>query len=104
VLLVSASLKLAVEASTFGHLRDRQHTVWKRIALVMSRDLRTVTTWRFLTGIAGGVVAPALCLLAGVGAPALAVVALLLMAAGELLERYLFFKAAPASRMPGGLR
>jgi DMSO reductase anchor subunit len=104
VLLVSASLKLAFEVSLFGHLRDRQLTVWKRMALVMSRDLRTVTVWRFVTGIAGGVVLPTLCLLAGAGAPAIAVLALLLLSAGELLERYLFFKAAPASRMPGGLR
>jgi DMSO reductase anchor subunit len=35
---------------------------------------------------------------------ALALVLLGALLAGELLERYLFFRAAPASRMPGGLR
>jgi len=29
---------------------------------------------------------------------------LVALAAGEFAERYLFFRAAPASRMPGGLR
>jgi DMSO reductase anchor subunit len=104
VLLVSASLKLGLEASVFSHLRDRQLTVWKRMALVMSRDLGALTAWRFIAGIAGGVLLPALCLLASRGAPAVAVLALALLAAGELLERYMFFKAAPASRMPGALR
>ncbi|MFL5303404.1 MAG: DmsC/YnfH family molybdoenzyme membrane anchor subunit [Anaeromyxobacteraceae bacterium] len=102
-LLVTALLKLGLEASLFSHLRDRQHTVWKRIALVMSQDLRTVTAWRFVAGVTGGVVAPALCLLAGGGAPGIAVLSLLLLITGELLERYMFFKAAPASRMPGAL-
>jgi DMSO reductase anchor subunit len=29
---------------------------------------------------------------------------LMLLLTGELAERYLFFSAAPASRMPGGIR
>ena len=37
------------------------------------------------------------------GLMAMAVVAFLFCLAGELLERYLFFAAAPASKMPGGL-
>jgi len=80
---------------------------------VMIRDLERPTLARFLCGGVGGIVIPGLTLmvlpegLAGGGfSPGLrasAVAALLLLLAGELLERYLFFKAAPASRMPGGL-
>jgi hypothetical protein len=36
--------------------------------------------------------------------PTLSATALGLLVAGELFERYLFFRAAPASRMPGGIR
>jgi hypothetical protein len=83
------------------------------VALVMIRDLERQTLARFLCGGVGGIVIPGLTLmvlpetLAGGGfTPGLRVAmvaALVLLLVGELLERYLFFKSAPASRMPGGL-
>jgi len=36
--------------------------------------------------------------------PFACVLLLTLLTVGESLERYLFFRAAPASRMPGGIR
>jgi formate dehydrogenase iron-sulfur subunit len=105
--LASAAGKLAAEATLLGHLRSRRHTVLKRMAILMVRDLRHVTVARFACGVIGGIVIPGATLLAGptpAGGHALAAfasVALLLV--GELGERLLFFKAAPASRMPGGL-
>jgi formate dehydrogenase iron-sulfur subunit len=113
VLMAVSGGKLLAEASVLRHLKDPRHTVGKRVALVMLRDLERPTLARFLCGGVGGIVIPGLALLvlpespmaagftAGLRAAGLASLALLLV--GELLERYLFFKAAPASRMPGGL-
>ncbi len=99
-----AAAKLAFELAVFRHLGDRRHTVMKRVALLMIRDLRRATIGRFVAGLVGGIVLPLVGLLRFDRPPAaLAVAAFLLLLAGELLERYLFFKAAPASRMPGGL-
>jgi Fe-S-cluster-containing dehydrogenase component/DMSO reductase anchor subunit len=113
VVMAASGGKLLAEASVLRHLKGVRHTVGKRVALVMIRDLERPTLARFLCGGVGGIVIPGLALmvlpdiLAGGGfTPGLRasmVAALLLLLAGELLERYLFFKAAPASRMPGGL-
>ena len=92
-------------------MRDPHHSVLKRSALLMVRDLRAVTLARFICGALGGLALPALAL--GVasragGAPppligVLTIAIFLLCLAGELSERYLFFAAAPPSKMPGGL-
>jgi Fe-S-cluster-containing dehydrogenase component/DMSO reductase anchor subunit len=113
LVMAASAVKLLAEASVFRHLKGNRHTVGKRVALVMIRDLERPTLARFLCGGVGGVVIPGLALmvlpetLSGSGfTPGLRgamVAALVLVLVGELLERYLFFKAAPASRMPGGL-
>ena len=101
-----AGLKLAVELSGFRHLRARQHTALKRSAMLMAGDLYGATWWRFACGALGGVLLPALLwfsdsgdrvFLGGAGIAAFA-----LSLCGELLERYLFFAAATAPKMPGG--
>jgi Fe-S-cluster-containing dehydrogenase component/DMSO reductase anchor subunit len=106
LLLVSAA-KLLADASVLRHLRHRQHTAGKRVALLMVRDLARTTVGRFVCGAAGGLLIPGLLLIDRAGPPGdhpvatgLALGSLLV---GELLERRLFFQAAPASRMPGGL-
>lgn len=102
---VIASLKLGYEAFALVHLRERQHTVAKRMALLMMGDLRAATALRFLSGALGGLLIPLLALRGGPSPSevftAAAMVAFLVV--GELIERYTFFKAAPPSRMPGGL-
>jgi DMSO reductase anchor subunit len=115
LLLASAGLKLTAEAVGFLHLRDTHHSVQKRIALLMIGDLKRVTQARFVCGALGGLVLPvAGTLLLRFGPPGggpYPIAALTLMAtlsfacclAGELAERYLFFAAAPASKMPGGI-
>jgi DMSO reductase anchor subunit len=115
ILMAAAGLKLLFEASVFRHLGDRQHSVEKRLALLMKGDLGRLAAARFLCGAIGGLVLPAIGL-AVVGAArhaggpfpfagsiVVAAASLLLALAGEILERYLFFAAAPASRMPGGI-
>jgi Fe-S-cluster-containing dehydrogenase component/DMSO reductase anchor subunit len=105
--LALAAVKLAGEATLLGHLRARRHSVLKRMAILMVRDLQLVTGSRFLCGALGGIVIPGLTLVTGPDAPGshpvAAVISLVLLLGGELMERLLFFKAAPASRMPGGL-
>jgi formate dehydrogenase iron-sulfur subunit len=106
-LAAAAVLKLAAEASVFRHLRSGPGDLW-RTALLLRRDLGTLTRWRFGLGLSGGVLAPLLVLaLAGSDAPptgacaALAVLGLVALVAGELCERSQFFRAVAPPRMPG---
>jgi len=98
--------KLIFEASLLFARRGRQHTVEKRMALLLTRELGMLTLFRFACGIGGGVVIPWVLLGAahGTALTSLASAMALLLLAGELSERYSFFAAAPASRMPGGLK
>jgi formate dehydrogenase iron-sulfur subunit len=99
--------KLLVEASVLRHLRRRQHGTGKRIARLLVGDLRRLSVARLVCGVLGGLLVPALLLAQGPARPGSHPLALglafLLLLAGELLERRLFFQAAPASRMPGAL-
>jgi formate dehydrogenase iron-sulfur subunit len=115
LLVVAGAVKLAFELSLLRHLGDRQHSIEKRIALLMSRDFGRMTLVRFACGALGAIGLPAMGLLLGQHASAtgaafpiqlLAVLSALafgLCLIGEMLERYLFFAAAPASKMPGGV-
>jgi Fe-S-cluster-containing dehydrogenase component/DMSO reductase anchor subunit len=111
-LMVLAGIKLLWEAAIFQHLLSSRMTPLRRSALLLTRELSSVTLARFALGLLGGVVMPALLLN---GLPTLSETALaqftattaLLFAAclaGELLERYLFFTACAAPRMPGAIR
>ena len=99
-------IKLAFEGRVFSHYRDPRHSIEKRMALVMLGDLRGATTLRFVAALAGGVLLPFLLFSMGYRGRGLAPISLLMLTLlflGELAERYLFFRAAPASRMPGGI-
>lgn len=98
--------KATFEASMLLARRARQHTVEKRMAMLLTRELGKLTAIRFACAIAGGLVLPGLLWsAASPGAlPVLACSMLVSLLAGELAERYSFFAAAPASRMPGGLK
>jgi hypothetical protein len=101
------ALKLSFELAGLRHISERRYSVLKRMALLMLGDLRAATAARFGLGIAGGIVLPGLLLseaIRGPGAVWATVLALLCLFASELAERYLFFRAAPGSRMPGGIR
>jgi DMSO reductase anchor subunit len=111
-LALAAAIKLGFELTILRHIHDRHHSVLKRSALLMVRDLRRVTLARFICGALGGVVLPALAVLliaprvpadAGPLLGVLTVAIFVLCLAGELSERYLFFSAAPSSKMPGAL-
>jgi hypothetical protein len=68
----------------------------------MSGVLKQVTVRRFIFGLLGGVVLPALAL-SGVLPPVFAIGILPLALLGELFERYLFFTAVIPPKMPGGI-
>jgi Fe-S-cluster-containing dehydrogenase component/DMSO reductase anchor subunit len=103
--------KLAWESSLWIHLRQPQHTPLKRSAQLMLGELGLTTLKRFFFGLVGGVALPGLLIAEksltdgrGFHPAFVAIAALLsagLLAVGELLERYLFFKAVVAPKMPG---
>ena len=95
--------KLGLELSVFRHLRDQRHTVLKRVALLMKRDLALVTRGRFLLGVWGGVLLPVGWLSGWFSGFSVALLIFVFSLLGELGERFLFFAAAPPSRMPGSL-
>jgi DMSO reductase anchor subunit len=111
-LALASAIKLGFELTILRHVHDRHHSVLKRSALLMVRDLRRVTLARFICGAIGGVLLPTLGVLlvaprvprdAGPVLGALTIAIFVLSLAGELSERYLFFSAAPSSKMPGAL-
>lgn len=104
----AATFKLLYEASMFRHLWDKQQGDLKRTALLMKRDLKDVSAWRFLLGAFGGIAVPGALLLAKAepSHPStlfFTSLALLSSLGGELLERTLFFRAVSAPRMPGSV-
>jgi DMSO reductase anchor subunit/ferredoxin len=110
-LVVTTAAKLLFEASLFAHRRSRQMSPLKRSALLMSGELARATRWRFALGFLGGILLPAVWMgRDDPAAPALSLLHFVIIGqfaallAGELFERYLFFSAVVASRMPGGLR
>jgi Fe-S-cluster-containing dehydrogenase component/DMSO reductase anchor subunit len=95
-LVAGTAAKLALELGALVHLADRQHSAKKRTAVLLAGELLPVTWLRVACGLAGGIT-PALLPLGGGGA----IVVFALVVTGELAERYLFFSAAAAPKMPG---
>jgi len=107
VIVAMALFKLVFEGHALTYATDRRTTALKRMALVMRGELRAVTWLRFLLLVVGGLLLPTGLMVNRFQSSAWMPVTLLMLVvllAGELAERYLFFRAAPASRMPGGLR
>ncbi len=104
-----AAAKLGFEGLIFRHLRSRTSTFLKRSARLMAGPLANAALARYGAGILGGLCMPAFLLgnlreSAPLGDLQLVLMAALMFVAcliGEFLERYLFFAAATAPRMPG---
>jgi formate dehydrogenase iron-sulfur subunit len=110
LLVLVVAFKLTLELSFLVHLRDSQHTLRKRTALLLSGDLKKTTTRRFMFALVGGMALPLLLLNLSdiaddytqqllVVCTAMLMIACLLI--GELHERYLFFAASVSAKMPG---
>jgi Fe-S-cluster-containing dehydrogenase component/DMSO reductase anchor subunit len=100
-------IKVGFEAAGLRHKGDAKQSVEKRVATVLLGDLWVATRWRFSLGIFAGLGLPLAVGLGSMTLVAFRVVTLAMLVAlvaADGLERYLFFRAAPASRMPGGLR
>jgi DMSO reductase anchor subunit len=95
-LVVAVVAKLAFELAGLGH-RRLDEPLGRSAALVRG-PLATVAVARLAAAALGGIVLPLALATAGAGAR---VACLGLLVAGELLERHLFFVAAPTPRMPG---
>jgi Fe-S-cluster-containing dehydrogenase component/DMSO reductase anchor subunit len=112
--LLMASSALAIfkvlgELVVLGHLRDKRQGDLKRSALLLVSHLFPVFQRRLACVVLGAVVAPLLCaatLESGSSgwARLWAVCSLVLLTLGELLERFTFFSAMSAPRMPGTFR
>jgi DMSO reductase anchor subunit len=105
------ALKLLTEASVLLFLAARRFTPLKRTALLLTGELGPLSLQRFAMGLAGGVLLPLTLAVADweARAPPLApafvlcavALSLVLLLVGELLERYSFFAAVVAPKMPG---
>ncbi|MCA9054088.1 MAG: dimethyl sulfoxide reductase anchor subunit [Planctomycetaceae bacterium] len=112
-LLTVGSVKLVYELSLLTHLLDHRMTPLRRSAKLLVGPLSSISMARFAAGVLGGVILP-LLLLTSLAAgtreqgelPVTIAVSMSFLAClvGELLERYLFFAAVAAPRMPGGPR
>jgi len=119
-LLAAAAAKLLAEGAVFTWLRGRTFTPLRRTAVLLAGDLARTTQLRFAAGAVGGLLLPVLLanwLSPGSTLPdstlpdstlphpalvvAVAVLMLILNFVGETAERYLFFAAVVAPKMPG---
>lgn len=108
-LIVASLLKLGYEAILLQHLFDWRNSAMKRSALLTFGPLANKTLARFAAGFLGGIAMPLFLLQGSASADrvtATIIVSLIFVAcvAGELLERFQFFAAVSAPRMPGNVR
>lgn len=107
VLLILAALgKLVFEGTVLCELRDDGLNPLASTARLLTGPLRFVFFARLALGILGGAWVPAMLLLAdslSLAAVMIVVTSSLFLLAGELAERYLFFTAVVAPRMPGAM-
>ncbi len=103
---LATGAQLVFEAAVLRHLRPGAPDELRRTAVLLTRELRTTTQWRFGTAalslLAFLAVAPATASAATPGTGlAVAMVATALLLVGQLLERSQFFTAVAPARMPG---
>jgi len=112
VTLIAGALIVVTVAKLWFESRDRlerdEDGPLRRTAWLLRRALKRPAGLRRFLGIAGGVILPALAIVGAVSGDSGAVTssAVLSLAAttgGELIERYLFFRAVTRPKMPGGL-
>lgn len=112
VTLIAGALIVVTVAKLWFESRDRlerdEDGPLRRTAWLLRGALKRPAGLRRFLGIAGGVILPALAIVGAVSGDSGAVTssAVLSLAAttgGELIERYLFFRAVTRPKMPGGL-
>jgi Fe-S-cluster-containing dehydrogenase component/DMSO reductase anchor subunit len=111
LLIALVLAKLCVELAVLLHLNQRQNSPLKRAATLIVGELSRVTLLRVFFAIVGGIVLPCVLLAESVLTAGgsfqplfvgvATVLAVLLLAVGEFLERYTFFAVSVAAKMPG---
>jgi formate dehydrogenase iron-sulfur subunit len=103
-----SATKLLSELVFFHHSQTPEVTDRKRTALLMAGALRAISRARFILGVTGGLILPTLVWffvkaehLHPLWALFVSIAALVCATAGELAERYLYFRAVSIPRMPG---
>lgn len=111
VLAATVAVKLGVEASLLRHATGPVSHELTRTVRLLTGTLRKSSVWRLGLGLVGGVALPLTIALALTDDPRAAGEATVAawtaagaLTAGELIERWQFFTAASARRMPGGMR
>jgi formate dehydrogenase iron-sulfur subunit len=101
----ATAVLLVAEARRLARVRDRRLGPLRRSAEVMLGPVAAVTAARFGLGIVAGIAAPLAVVAIGEPGVRVAVAAVVVggCVAAEALSRHLFFVAAAAPRMPGGL-
>lgn len=103
VLVGATLLKLAFEARALAPLQqedDGRHSPARQTARLLVGPLRGANELRVFSALIGGVLLP-FTVAVGAAPVQAAWVALALIVGGELAERYLFFRAVDAPKMPG---
>lgn len=100
IAVLALTTKLALEATVLRRGYSQESDLG-RTQRLLTGVLGSATRWRF--GLAGAGIVSLLGAIAG-GALVLVVLGVLLVAAGEFVERHQFFVASVAPRMPGGFR
>lgn len=110
-LLASMAAKLMFELVLFRHLAGHRNSPLKRSALLLIGPLSSSLLSRMAAGLLGGIAMPLFFLMRGDDVARADIRAALMVGmlflgclVGELLERYQFFAAVSAPRMPGGPR
>ena len=110
IMAVASAGKLAFGLLSLRHLRDRHHTPMRRTARLLVGPLIRPVVARISLAVVGGTLLPLLGYFAFSGPNSsradftiLMVASFVMTLAAELLERYLFFTAVIAPKMPGGL-
>jgi formate dehydrogenase iron-sulfur subunit len=102
-LIALTVLKLFGEAVFLRHARSSNPTDRTRTARLLLGALWRTTAARFVCGIAGGIGLPVAVLAYGTRSVIMCALMGFLVAVGEFLERYQFFRAVSSPRMPGAL-
>ncbi|HVJ67615.1 MAG TPA: DmsC/YnfH family molybdoenzyme membrane anchor subunit, partial [Caulifigura sp.] len=110
-LILCGSAKLLFDVLILRSLADHRLTALKRTAYLVTGPLAGLAMARVAAGVVGCIVLPAMIVQNFANAPDAGLttgvsiaVAWIACLAGELFERYLFFAAVAAPRMPGGIR
>lgn len=104
--MLATLLKLAFEARALAPLKeadDGRHSPARQTARLLTGPLRPANELRVLAAMLGGILLP-FTVAAGAAPAVVAWPALGLALLGELAERYLFFRAVDAPKMPGSVR